>query len=91
MVGDVPADPSLVRRLTESTGLSGAEVARVVEDVVSYYSESVETYVRRRFAELRSTGLHNPEVFARIASELDSRVVAAPSLTPRQLRRLVHG
>jgi hypothetical protein len=85
------ADPELVARIATSTGLSPAEAARVVEDVVAFHAEPVEDYVRRRHAELKTYGAKNPEIFAHIAEELAARVVAAPELTERQLRRLVYG
>jgi hypothetical protein len=84
-------DPDLVSRIATSTGLSPAEAARVVEDVIAFHAEPVEDYVRRRHAELKTYGAKNPEIFARIAEELADRVVAAPELTERQLRRLVYG
>ena len=87
----VPADPVLVAHLVGSTGLSASEAARVVEDVVAFHAEPVEAFVRRRHGELKTYGAKNPEIFARIADELASRVVAAPPLTERQLRRLVYG
>ncbi len=85
------ADPALVRHLAQSTGLTEAEAARVVDDVVAFYAEPVEQYVRRRHAELKTYGARNPEIFAELARELAERVVAAPPLTERQLRRLVYG
>jgi len=85
------ADLDLVDRIATSTGLSPAEAARVVEDVIAFHAEPVEVYVRRRHAQLKTFGAKNPEIFARIAEELADRVVAAPELTERQLRRLVYG
>jgi len=84
-------DPELVARIVASTGLTPAEAARVVEDVVAFHAEPVEDYVRRRHAHLKTYGAKNPEIFARIAAELADRVVAAPALTERQLRRLIYG
>ena len=84
-------DPALVERIVASTGLSSAEAARVVEDVIAFHAEPVEEYVRRRHAYLKTYGAKNDEIFARIAEELADRVVAAPRLTERQLRRLVYG
>ena len=91
MMRHVPADARLVTHLVESTGLSSSEAARVVEDVLAFHSESLEGFVRRRHTELRQSGLRNPEVFAQVAAELSDRVVAAPRLSERQLRRIVHG
>jgi hypothetical protein len=84
-------DPELVDRIAASTGLSAAEAARIVDDVVAFHAEPVEEYVRRRHAHLQTYGARNPEIFARIAEELGDRVVAAPRLTERQLRRIVYG
>lgn len=87
----MPADPDLVTHLVASTGLTVAEAARVIDDVVAFHAEPVEAYVRRRHAELKTYGARNPAIFAEIAAELADRVVAAPELTERQLRRLVYG
>ncbi|GAB3792341.1 hypothetical protein [Nocardioides ungokensis] len=84
-------DPELVTRIAASTGLSAAEAARVIEDVVAFHAEPVEQYVRRRHAHLKTYGARNAEIFARIAQELPTRVVAAPELSERQLRRIVYG
>ena len=71
--------------------LEPAEAARVVEDVIAFHAEPLEGYVRRRHAELKTYGLRNPEIFARLAEELAHRVVAAPELSERQLRRIIYG
>jgi hypothetical protein len=86
----VPADSALVDHLVAGTGLSAPEARRVVQDVVAYYAEPVEDFVRRRHAELKTYGGKNAEIFARIAEELADRVVAAPPLSERQLRRIVY-
>lgn len=85
------AEGALVEHLVATTGLSPAEAARVIEDVLAFHAEPVEEFVRRRHAQLKTYGAKNPEIFARIAAELENRVVAAPPLSERQLRRLVYG
>jgi hypothetical protein len=84
-------DAELISRVSASTGLSPGEAARVVADVIGWYQEPVEAYVRRRHASLRMYGKRNNEIFAVIAAELAERLVAAPGLTERQLRRIVYG
>jgi hypothetical protein len=84
-------DLDLVDRVAASTGLTPTEAARVVEDVLAWYREPVEDYVRRRHAYHRLYGMHNPEIFALIADELATRLVAAPCLSQRQLRRIIYG
>jgi hypothetical protein len=88
---DEPVDPELIDRVAGSAGLTPAEAARVVQDVVAWYREPVEDYVRRRHAHHHLYGRRNPEAFELIAAELAGRVVAAPPLTQRQLRRIVYG
>ena len=84
-------DAELVRRVAASTGLLPGEAARVVDDVVAFYRETTEEYVRRRHDHLQTYGMRNPEIFAQIGRELAGRVVAPPDLTERQLRRIVYG
>jgi len=84
-------DAELINQVSASTGLSVGEAARVVADVIGWYREPVEDYVRRRHAHLRTHGKKNDEIFALIAAELGDRVVAAPDLSARQLRRIIYG
>ncbi len=84
-------DPDLVAHVVASTGLDPDVARRLVDDVLAFHAEPVADFVRRRHAELRTYGARNPEIFARLAEELHHRVVAAPELSERQLRRLVYG
>lgn len=84
-------DGELVTHLRRTNALSDAQAAKVAEEVRAYFSEPVEAFVRRRHHQLQSAGLRNAEVFGRIQSELAGRLVPAPALTERQLRRLVYG
>ena len=84
-------DPALVSHVVATTSLTPAEAARVIEDVIDFHAQSVEDFVRSRHAHLQTYGAKNPEIFARIAEELAERVVAAPELSERQLRRIVYG
>ncbi|MBH1932932.1 hypothetical protein I5Q34_01260 [Streptomyces sp. AV19] len=81
----------LVDHLVRSTPLQRGEAARVVLDVLAYFDETVEEFVRRRHRELQAGGLANAEIFTRISAELPHRAVAPPELSLRQLRRIVYG
>jgi hypothetical protein len=81
----------LVDHLVRSTPLQRGEAARVVLDVLAYFDETTEEFVRRRHRELQSGGLGNAAIFERIAYELPRRAVAPPALSLRQLRRIVYG
>lgn len=81
----------LVRHVAETTGLPEATASRVVADISAYYSETVEAYVRRRHAELKTVNWRNDEIWSLVAEELRTRRFGAPEVTERQLRRIVYG
>jgi hypothetical protein len=81
----------LVRHVVASTGLAPDTAARLVADVIAYFGETAEQYVRRRHAELRRRHMGNAGIWPVIAAELAERRVAAPQLSERQLRRIVYG
>jgi hypothetical protein len=81
----------LLAHLERHFGLHRQEAVRVVQEVLAYFNEPVEEYVKRRHGELQRAGLANPEIFQRIAGDLEWWRVAAPRLTNRQIRRMVYG
>jgi hypothetical protein len=88
-----PADPfpqDLARYLAASTGLPQPTAVRVVADVATYFSETIEEFVVGRHAELKRRQLKNDEIWPLITAELGARRFAAPKLSERQLRRMVY-
>ena len=83
--------PDLVAHLVASTPLNEGEADRVLAEVLDWFAEPVPDFVRRRHRELAARGLTNDRIFAAIATELSERLFPAPSLSSRQLRRLVYG
>lgn len=81
----------LVAHLVRSTPLSASEATRVVAEVLSYFAEPADVFVRRRHRELRARGMHNDRIYSGLAAELATRRVAPPELSVRQLRRIVYG
>jgi hypothetical protein len=90
-VAQVAQHDDLVQYLSASCPLSQAEAARVVADVLGYFSEPPEEYVRRRHRELKTIGLTNDPAFRQIAAEIPQRRYAPPEFSLRQLRRIVYG
>ncbi len=81
----------LASYLVASTGLPQATAARVIADVTTYFSETIEQFVRRRHGELQRRQRKNEEIWPLIEAELAERRFAAPGLSERQLRRIVYG
>jgi hypothetical protein len=75
----------------ERTGVSRSQAARLVEDVLAYFGETSEEFVRRRHRELQGDGVANAQSFTVIARELAQRRVAGPQLSERQIRRVIYG
>ena len=91
----MPYEPDLqplINHLCHSSDLSSTQAKKIVDEVIGYFSESTESYVRRRHLELKQDfGLTNPQIFERIETELAQLVFAAPQLTQRQIRRIIYG
>jgi len=90
-VPGLDVDAELVEYLTRSCSFSPAEAARVVADVLGYFSEEPDDFVRRRHRELKARGLTNDQAFGQIAAEIPQRRYAPPEYSQRQLRRIVYG
>jgi hypothetical protein len=73
-----------------TTGLPPATAERVVTDIIGYFAETAEQFVRRRHAELHRH-LKNDQIWGVIAVELAGRPVAAQPASARKLRRIVYG
>ena len=86
-----PFPQDLARHLATSTGLPQSTAVRVIADVTTYFSETIEEFVRRRHAELQRSQHRNDQIWPMLAAELGQRRFAAPALSERQLRRLVYG
>jgi hypothetical protein len=89
MVCGVDAD--LVRHVATSTGLPTPVAERVVADVVAYFSETTEEFVRRRHRELQARDRRNAEIWTQIGTELATRPVAPGPVSERRMRRIVYG
>lgn len=63
----------------------------MIEDVLAFHHQPVEAYVRRRHSELKLRGAKNADIFNVLRAELADRLVAAPDLSERQLRRMIYG
>ena len=81
----------LIDHLVRTSRLSNGEAVRVVDEVLSYLSESVEDFVRRRHRALQGEGLANAAIFARIGAEIALLRFRANPLSERQIRRIVYG
>ena len=72
--------------------MTPSQARRAVDEVIAYFAETAENYVRRRHLEIKQEAtLANPEIFRQIEAEMTQLVFAAPPLTQRQIRRIIYG
>ena len=90
-MGGPDTNAEIVTYLTRTSPLTQAEAVRVVADVLGYFSEAPDEFVRRRHRELKARGLTNDLTFGQIAAEMPQRRYAPQQLSLRQLRRIVYG
>ena len=89
----VPASlQPLLDHLRQVSRLSPAEAEKLVAEVIAFFHETPEVFVRRRHRELKQTeGWSNERIFETIESELQGLVFATPPLSQRQIRRMIYG
>ena len=90
MTAASPID-DLLDHLVRTTALSRDQAIRIVAEVLTYFDESLETFVRRRHRELQAEGLANAAIYKRIRNDLKFWRIAAPETSERQIRRIVYG
>jgi hypothetical protein len=86
-----PSVDEMQQRLQTLLGLSRAQAARVVDEVLDSLALDVDEYIARRHGELQLQGENNSEIFERIAEELRALRFKAPELSARQIRRRIYG
>lgn len=81
----------LTRHLCQNYGFNSDAAEKLVSEIVSYFSQTAEDFIRQRHRELQNAGQTNNSVFRQIQSELEGRRFPAPQYTERQIRRVIYG
>ncbi len=81
----------LLQHLCYSSRLTAHEARNLVAEVLAYYGETTEAFVRRRHLELQSQGHNNKNIFQQLLLELQQRRFPAAQLSERQIRRMIYG
>jgi negative regulator of sigma E activity len=88
---DEAFDHDLLQHLTRCYDLEATKAERLIREVMHFYSESHQQFIKRRHYELQQLGNNNPSIFRQIFKELRLRRYPAPCLTERQIRRIIYG
>ncbi len=81
----------LLQHICYSSRLTAAEAQHLITEVLAYFSEPCEAFVRRRHLELQAQGLNNKRIYSQLLNELQQRRFPAPALSERQVRRMIYG
>jgi hypothetical protein len=68
----------LIAHLGRTSRLSRPEAEWLVQEVVAFFSESLEDFVARRHREFQERGLRNDAIYARISEESPSAASPRP-------------
>ena len=85
----LPVD--LVDHLCRHSALTAAEARRLLVEVLAFYAENTDEFIRRRHLELQAAGLANPAIFTTIQLELHQRRFSTAAISVRQIRRVIYG
>lgn len=85
----VPSD--LIDHLCRNSRLNAHEAKHVASEVLVYFSETPDEFLRNRHQELQALGNSNPEIYLALQQELQTRRFGAKQLSTRQIRRAIYG
>lgn len=81
----------LIEHLKCYLAVDTADADKVVTEVIAYFQEPQEVFIRRRHHEMQKQGLSNTEIFSAIKAELQTQLFPATPVSERQIRRMIYG
>ena len=81
----------LLQHLQAVTGQGERVLAKILEEIQSWYAKDLPTWMRDRHRELQRQGLRNREIYPRLQEESQGILVNPGPLTERQIRRMIYG
>ncbi|MCK4303125.1 MAG: hypothetical protein KAY24_02705 [Candidatus Eisenbacteria sp.] len=84
-------DSELLQHLQTVTGQGEPLLAKILEEIQSWYTRDLSTWIRDRHRELQRHGFRNREIYPRLRDESQRILVHPGPLTERQIRRIIYG
>ena len=81
----------LIDHLCRSSRLTAQEATRVVSDVLAYFDDTPDAFLRQRHQELQLLGYNNSDIYAALQRELQARRFSCKPMSTRQIRRAIYG
>ena len=77
--------------LRRAYGLPDPVIKQLWQDLLIFFQDDPEEYIRRRHLELQDQGLKNDEIYPLLLSEVPQTLFPGPKLSVRQIRRIIYG
>ncbi len=84
-------DEKLKNYLLSAYPIDESLLDHLVEDIGEYYSLDVKEFIAKRHELLHRNGAKNEQIYKQIQKELKERWFSGPSMTVRQIRRVIYG
>ena len=90
-MSDESPTEALIDHLCRLGALDARQAARLLDEVLAFYDETPDAFLRRRHRELQLAGLANAAIYRTLLAELPTRRFAAAPRSERQIRRAIYG
>jgi len=88
---DEHSPQELIDHLRRLGPLDARQAARLLDEVLAFYAETPDAFIRRRHRELQLAGFANAAIYRTLLDELPTRRFAVAPLSERQIRRTIYG
>lgn len=90
-MSDAPYPQELIDHLRRHSALDARRAERLLAEILAFYDETPEDFIRRRHRELQRAGFANAAIYRALLTELPARRFSAGPRSERQIRRAIYG
>jgi len=90
-MSETTAPTELVDHLCRNSRLTAQEASRVIDEVLAFFGDTPDAFLRQRHQELQTLGYSNSDIYGTLQIELQTRRFSCKPMTTRQIRRAIYG
>lgn len=90
-MSDATYPRELIDHLRRHGALDTRQAERLLAEVLAFYDETPEEFIRRRHRELQRAGFGNAAIYRALLAEIPTRRFSAGPRSERQIRRAIYG
>ncbi len=77
--------------IVSAYSISENDFERLMDEVNHFYDYEFQSYIQSRHLKLKENGLNNQEIYQILQKEIKEQRFRAPTLSERQIRRIIYG